>query len=78
MTELLKRLAPQLMALAALVAVVTAFYPAFLDVSLTDGRLVGPVIDVLKRAAPVALLAVGMTLVIATRGLIPMGRGVAP
>jgi ribose/xylose/arabinose/galactoside ABC-type transport system permease subunit len=67
--ELLKRLAPQLIALVALVAVVTVLYPAFLDVSMNDGRLVGPVIDVLKRAAPVALLAVGMTLVIATRGI---------
>ena len=67
--EMLKRLAPQLIALVALVAVVTVLYPAFLDVSMNDGRLVGPVIDVLKRAAPVALLAVGMTLVIATRGI---------
>ncbi|WP_347137978.1 ABC transporter permease [Paracoccus sp. SSK6] len=67
--EMLRRLAPQLIALAALVAVVTAFYPAFLNVQMNDGRLVGPVIDVLKRAAPVALLAVGMTLVIATRGI---------
>jgi simple sugar transport system permease protein len=67
--EILKRLAPQLIALAALVAVVTAFYPAFLNIAMNDGRLVGPVIDVLKRSAPVALLAVGMTLVIATRGI---------
>ncbi|MTD99995.1 ABC transporter permease [Paracoccus sp. YIM 132242] len=66
---MLKRLAPQLIALAALVAVVTAFYPGFLNVQMNDGRLVGPVIDVLKRSAPVALLAVGMTLVIATRGI---------
>ncbi|SNR54842.1 ABC transporter permease [Paracoccus sediminis] len=67
--DLLKRLAPQLIALTSLVAVVTALYPAFLDVQMNDGRLVGPVIDVLKRSAPVALLAVGMTLVIATRGI---------
>lgn len=66
---LLNRLAPQLIALAALVVVVTLFYPGFLSVQLTDGRLVGPVIDILKRSAPVALLAVGMTLVIATRGI---------
>ena len=69
MMEMLKRLAPQLAALAALVAVVTVLYPAFLSVQMNDGRLVGPVIDVLKRSAPVALLAVGMTLVIATRGI---------
>lgn len=66
---LLKRIAPQLIALAALILLVTLVYPGFLDISVNDGRLVGPVIDVLKRGAPVALLAVGMTLVIATRGI---------
>ena len=65
----LKRIAPQLLALAALVALVSLFYPGFLSVSVNDGRLVGPAIDVLKRSAPVAILAVGMTLVIATRGI---------
>ncbi len=63
------RIAPQLVALAALMALVSLFYPAFLSLNLHDGRLVGPIIDVLKRSAPVALLAVGMTLVIATRGI---------
>lgn len=66
---LLKRIAPQLIALAALIMLVTLVYPGFLDISVNDGRLVGPVIDVVKRGAPVALLAVGMTLVIATRGI---------
>ena len=65
----LKRIAPQLLALAALVALVSLFYPGFLSDSVNDGRLVGPAIDVLKRSAPVAILAVGMTLVIATRGI---------
>ncbi|MBK4216727.1 ABC transporter permease [Paracoccus caeni] len=69
MAELLKRIAPQLIALAALIALVTVVYPAFLTITVNDGRLVGPLIDVLKRAAPVALLATGMTLVIATRGI---------
>ncbi|MBJ2149530.1 ABC transporter permease [Paracoccus sp. IB05] len=69
MADLLKRIAPQLIALAALMALVSVFYPGFLSVSYSDGRLVGPVIDILKRSAPVALLAVGMTLVIATRGI---------
>ncbi|AUH64859.1 ABC transporter permease [Paracoccus zhejiangensis] len=67
--SILTRLAPQLIALALLVALVMVFFPGFLNVSVTDGRLVGPLIDVLKRVAPVALLAVGMTLVIATRGI---------
>lgn len=67
--SVLARIAPQLIALAALVALVSVFYPGFLSVDVQNGRLVGPVIDILKRAAPVALLAVGMTLVIATRGI---------
>lgn len=69
MPDFLKRIAPQLVALFALIALVSVFYPGFLSISYSDGRLVGPVIDILKRAAPVALLAVGMTLVIATRGI---------
>jgi galactofuranose transport system permease protein len=69
MPAVLARVAPQLIALAALVALVSLFYPGFLSVTLTEGRLVGPAIDILKRSAPVALLAVGMTLVIATRGI---------
>ncbi|MCT4332130.1 ABC transporter permease [Paracoccus sp. YLB-12] len=66
---LLRRIAPQLIALAALIVLVSVFFPGFLSVQINDGRLVGPVIDVLKRGAPVALLSVGMTLVIATRGI---------
>ncbi len=66
---LIRRLAPQLLAMAALIAAVSVFYPGFLSVQLTEGRLVGPVLDSLKRSAPVALLALGMTLVIATRGI---------
>lgn len=36
---------------------------------MQDGRLFGSPIDILNRAAPVALLAIGMTLVIATGGI---------
>ena len=36
---------------------------------LQDGRLFGSLIDVLNRGTPVALLALGMALVIATRGI---------
>lgn len=66
---ILTRIAPQLIALAALIALISVFYPGFLAVDFQNGRPVGPVIDIAKRAAPVALLAVGMTLVIATRGI---------
>jgi len=43
--------------------------PSFFAIELKDGHLFGSVIDVLNRAAPVALLAIGMTLVIATGGI---------
>ena len=46
-----------------------ALFPGFFDLSIQDGRLFGSLIDVLNRGAPVAILAVGMTLVIATRGV---------
>ena len=36
---------------------------------LQNGRLYGSLIDMLNRGAPVALLAIGMTLVIATAGI---------
>ncbi|AJY45214.1 ABC transporter permease [Martelella endophytica] len=65
----LKRIIPQLITLAFLVALVSLFFPTFLQVDYSAGRFVGPVVDVLKRGAPVALLAIGMTLVVATRGI---------
>jgi simple sugar transport system permease protein len=69
MNGLMKRIAPQLLTLAAVLVLVTIFFPGFLSVSFSGDRLVGSPIDVLKRVAPVALLAIGMTLVIATRGI---------
>lgn len=69
MKDLLRRVAPQLLTLVAVLVLVTLFFPSFLSVSLSGDRLVGSPIDVLKRGAPVALLSIGMTLVIATRGI---------
>ena len=69
MSQGLRRLAPQLLTLTALVALVSIAFPGFLSVDVVGGRFVGSAVDVLKRGAPVALLAVGMTLVIATRGI---------
>jgi simple sugar transport system permease protein len=43
--------------------------PGFFALEVRDGRLYGSLIDVLNRAAPVGLLALGMTLVIATGGV---------
>ena len=69
MSRTLLRIAPQAVTLVVLVALISVVFPGFLDISISDGRLVGPAIDILKRGASVALLAVGMTLVIATRGI---------
>jgi len=43
--------------------------PDFFQLEIRDGRLIGSLVDVLNRAAPVALLAIGMSLVIATGGV---------
>ena len=45
------------------------FTPGFLHLTLRDGRLFGSLVDVVNRAAPVGILALGMTLVIATGGV---------
>ncbi len=69
MPRALRRCLPQIVTLAALIALVTLFFPQFLQISFENGRLTGPIVDIVKRGAPVALLAIGMTLVIATRGI---------
>src|SRR6185295_13249115 len=52
--------------------------PGFLALTLRDGHLFGNLIDILNRAAPLALVSAGMTLVIAARGLdISVGAVVA-
>ncbi len=43
--------------------------PGFFHITFRDGRFYGSLIDILNRAAPVMLLSVGMTLVIATGGV---------
>ncbi len=54
----------------ALILLFNAFFtPGFYALELRDGRLYGSLIDVLNRATPVLLLSIGMTLVIATKGV---------
>lgn len=65
----LVRVFPQLVTLAIVLLLNVILFPSFFDISLQNGRLYGSVIDVLNRGAPVALLAIGMTLVIATKGI---------
>lgn len=60
---------PQVAALLIVLLVNWLVFRDFFVVRLQDGRLFGSVIDVLNRGAPVAILALGMTLVIATRGI---------
>jgi simple sugar transport system permease protein len=58
-----------LIALAAALLFNAIFTTGFFQFTIRDGRLYGSVIDILNRAAPVMLLALGMTLVIATGGV---------
>src|SRR5919107_2082937 len=60
---------PQIAALLVVFLVNWLVFRDFFAVRLQDGRLFGSIIDVLNRGAPVAILALGMTLVIATRGI---------
>ncbi len=67
--SLMRRIAPQLVTLAATLVLIAVVFPGFFEISIANGRLYGSPIDILNRGAPVALLAIGMTLVIATRGI---------
>src|SRR5215207_5291056 len=58
-----------LLALAALLLVNVIATPSFFNVRVQDGHLYGNLIDILRNGAPVLLIALGMTLVIATRGI---------
>jgi len=64
--------------LALLLAANAIFNPGFWQLQWRDGHLYGNLVDILNRAAPLALVALGMTLVIATRGIdISVGAVVA-
>src|SRR5476649_403709 len=60
---------PQLAALVVVLMVDSLVAHNFFSIEIQDGRLFGSVIDILNRCAPVALLSIGMTLVIATGGI---------
>ena len=55
--------------LGVLILICVLVQPGFLRLGWVDGHLQGNLIDVLNRAAPLMLVAMGMTLVIAIRGL---------
>ncbi len=67
-----------LAALAVLLLVDLVAVPGFFHLEIKDGHLYGSLVDILNRAAPLMLAALGMTLVIATRGIdISVGAVVA-
>ncbi|OXJ26393.1 sugar ABC transporter permease [Burkholderia sp. HI2714] len=55
--------------LVLLFALDVAHRPGFLSIALLDGHLFGAPVDILNRAAPLVIVSLGMTLVIATRGI---------
>ena len=57
------------LALAALLVVNVVATPTFFSLRMQDGHLYGNLVDILRNGAPVLLVALGMTMVIATRGI---------
>lgn len=55
--------------LAALIVGNLFFSPTFLSIEMRDGHLYGSLIDIMRAATPIALVALGMTVVIATGGI---------
>ena len=59
---------PVIMLLVLFLINVIAF-PGFFAITIRDGNLYGSLVDILRNGAPTMIIAVGMTLVIATRGI---------
>jgi simple sugar transport system permease protein len=58
-----------LLALALILIVDGFISPGFYDIRIVEGRLFGNLIDILYRAVPTAMVALGMALVIGTKGI---------
>jgi galactofuranose transport system permease protein len=56
-------------ALVAMLVANTIYRPSFLSIEVRDGHLYGSLIDILRLSAPLMIVALGMTLVIATGGI---------
>jgi ribose/xylose/arabinose/galactoside ABC-type transport system permease subunit len=65
----LTKASPQLLSLALILFLNYLAFPGFFEIRIQDGRMFGSLVDVLNRGAPVIILAVGMTAVIASRGV---------
>jgi len=58
-----------LVALALILITDAIFAPGFFKIGIVDGHLFGNIIDVFNNSAPLMLVAIGMTMVIATGGV---------
>jgi ribose/xylose/arabinose/galactoside ABC-type transport system permease subunit len=56
-------------ALVVLIIINTVARPSFVSVTVQNGQLYGSLIDILRNSAPLMLVSLGMTIVIATRGI---------
>jgi simple sugar transport system permease protein len=56
-------------ALLSLIVINTVARSQFASITVRDGRLYGALIDILRQSAPLMLVSLGMTIVIATRGI---------
>jgi len=65
----LTKASPQLLSLALILFLNYLAFPGFFEIRIQDGRMFGSLVDVLNRGAPVIILAIGMTAVIASRGV---------
>ncbi len=73
-TALLKRIRENrlfwpLVALALILVIDAIFAPGFFKIGILEGHLYGNLVDVFNNSAPLMLVAIGMTLVIATGGV---------
>ncbi|MDR1237370.1 MAG: ABC transporter permease [Propionibacteriaceae bacterium] len=58
-----------LVILLVLIGLNVVAVPDFLSITIHDGHLFGSLIDILRNGAPTLIIAIGMTLVISTRGI---------
>ena len=68
-TLMRSRLFWPIVTLVALLIANVVVSPGFLSIRIQDGHLFGSLIDILRNGAPTMLVALGMTVVIATRGI---------
>ncbi|EAR09222.1 ABC transporter permease [Reinekea blandensis] len=58
-----------ILSLVAIIVIMGIIDPGFVRIEFKDGRFYGSLIDVLVRATPTAIIALGMAVVIGTRGI---------